>query len=147
METEWTGGEGEVRWGPLCFCSDTHSNGTISSAAIQAKPITCLSNGPLNPKLAAIRSAWSSRTPSNISMTSWGKRWEREGKTSAIIWHKEDVRIKIKRAAIKRWHAANLKREKDESWRTMAYNGFPIIKPSLKDHSYTEIDTQKKDNA
>ncbi len=72
-------------WGRWCkvraaVLNDTHSNGTISLAAIQSKPITCLSNGPLNPKLAAIRSAWSSRTPSEISMTSWGTRWERERK-------------------------------------------------------------------
>lgn len=55
-------------------------------------PITCLCRGPLKPKLAAMRSAWSSRTPSNISMTSCQicseserergeKRMERESET------------------------------------------------------------------
>lgn len=73
-----------------------------------------------------------------------GERRQEENQPSAIIWHNEDVRIKIKRAAIKRWHAANLKQEKDESWRTMAYDGFPITRPSLKDHSYTEIDTKER---
>lgn len=34
-------------------------------------PITCFCRGPLNPKLAAMQSAWSSRTPSNISMASY----------------------------------------------------------------------------
>lgn len=32
--------------------------------------ITCLCRGPLKPKLAAMPSAWSSRTPSKMSMTS-----------------------------------------------------------------------------
>lgn len=31
--------------------------------------------------------------------------------------------------------------------RELENNGLAIIRPSLKDHSYTEIDTDKRDNA
>lgn len=51
--------------------------------------ITCLCRGPLKPKLAAMRSAWSSRMPSNMSMTSCeiqrrGGDKQREGKRSEL---------------------------------------------------------------
>lgn len=45
---------------------------------VTSVPITCLCRGPLKPKLAAMRSAWSSWTPSNISMTSCKKDRGRE---------------------------------------------------------------------
>lgn len=79
--------------------SPSHCNFKAFSA-----PITCLCRGPLNPKLAAIRSVWSSRTPSNISMTSWrqskgnekgkddkwviGKRMKRKLKCWTTTWQK-----------------------------------------------------------
>lgn len=40
--------------------------------------ITCPCRGPLKPKLAAMRRACSSRTPSNMSMTSCEIQWRRQ---------------------------------------------------------------------
>lgn len=50
--------------------------------------ITCLCRGPLKPKLAAMRSAWSSCTPSNISMTSYTIQGESERDRERNKWRK-----------------------------------------------------------
>lgn len=48
--------------------------------------ITCLCRGPLKPKLAAIRRACSSRTPSNMSMTSCEIQWRRQWDKGMEKW-------------------------------------------------------------
>ena len=59
-------------WSIVCvYILDLSAHSLHSDSTIISLLFTCLCRGPLKPKLAAIRVAWSSRTPSNISMISY----------------------------------------------------------------------------